>query len=343
MTIRTLSLLALAACAGDPTSSAIESASTDDCSQYELQGVGGANFNTVAVDPNILPLSRVGSVIADDQIHMLRMAADQGLHVLNKHIPAFMLFDDQGRPASILAGGFYQCATQADCQSYIDHVVHGYVLAGVPFLDRPEFHGTFATHSYEDLGAAQFADVSADYAIKITRWRVTGDVDPRPLIRAQWQTHARAEACHRGTLTQAHVLYSEAEHVIAEVTIGAKVDPGGPPYFVSTLGALAAQPPLNTVFDQLPWLTRIPPEVTDTYLVLTYWPGFADPGSWPNSPSTTPGGPLPEPFCGDGTCNTTVTDIETAASCPSDCAATCGNGVCDGGETDVTCAIDCPP
>jgi hypothetical protein len=63
----------------------------------------------------------------------------------------------------------------------------------------------------------------------------------------------------------------------------------------------------------------------------------------PNSASTSPGGPLPEPFCGDGACNTTATDVENATTCPADCAPTCGNGVCDGGETQDSCAIDCLP
>jgi hypothetical protein len=277
---------------------------------------------------------------------MLRMAKDAGLAVLNKHVPAFMLFDAHGAPASILAGGFYQCATQADCQHYLTDVIPNYVIDGVAFPDRPEFHGSFVGHSYEDLGAAQFADVSADFAIRITRWHVSSSIDPRPLLRALWATHTRDEACSRGTLAQAHLLYSAAEHVIAEVTIGEQVDPppGDPtPYFVDTLGALASQAPLDPVFDQLPGLTRIPPDVTDTYLVLTYWPGVTEPGRWPNSPSTAPGGPLPEPFCGDGSCNQTVTDGETHASCPADCVATCGNGVCDADESSTTCAIDCPP
>lgn len=345
MTLRTMSLLFLAACADPATeSAAVDDIARDRCAdsaRYELHGVGGANFNTLSVDPAILPLWQVGSVLADDQVHMLRMASDKGLTVLNKHVPALMVFDAQGNPASILAGGFYQCATQADCQGYLDHVVGEYTLDGVPFLARPEFHGSFIGHSYEDLGAAQFADVSSDYAIKITRWHIQGAVDPRPALRALWKAHTRSEACHRDTLTQAHLLYSATEHVVAEVTISKKVD--GDPYFVSTLGALAAQPPLEPIFDHLPGFQRLAPEGTDTYLVITYWPGALVPGRWPNSPSQTPGGPLPEPFCGDGTCNTTVTNVETAASCPTDCAATCGNGTCDAGETAVACAIDCRP
>ena len=341
-------LLATCGCTTDATTTT----TTDDiqlprCAlteRYELRGVGGANFNTLSVDPAILPLSQVGAVLAVDQIHMLRMAGDDGLAVLNKHVPAFMVFDAQGNPQSIEAGGFYQCATHADCQGYLDDVVAKYTLDGVPFLDRPEFHHSFSGHAYEDLGGAQFTEVTADYAIKIIRWHVGASIDPRPLLRVLWETYTRDQACKRG-LAQAHLLYSPTEHVVAEVTIGERVDPapGDPtPYFVETLGALAGQPPLDP-FDQIPWLTRIPPPVTDTYLVLTYWPGATDPSLWPNSPSTTPGGPLPEPFCGDGACNITATDVETAASCPADCAPTCGNGTCDPGEDGMTCAIDCPP
>jgi hypothetical protein len=351
-TMKTMAAAAMLAACADPTPPPSTSISTADVqgrctntSRYDLTGVGGANFNTLTVDPAILPLWQVGSVLADDQIHMLRMAEHAGLEVLNKHVPAFMMFDAQGNPASILAGGFYQCATLADCQGYLSQVVGQYVLDGVPFLDRPEFHHSFSGHAYEDIAAAKFADVTADYAIRIVRWSIPAGYDPRPLLRAAWRSSVRDTACQRG-LAQAHLLYSKAEHVIAEVTIGQKVTPapGDPtPYFVATLGALASQPPLQPVLDALPGVHRIPADVTDTYLVLTYWPGVTAPGSWPNSASTTPGGPLPEPFCGDGTCNTTATDAETAASCPSDCAPTCGNGVCDGGETEVDCAIDCGP
>lgn len=347
-----LAVTAGAACtdAGDPAAddtatSELQLPRCANTAADELRDVHGANFNTLTVDPAILPLSRVGSVIADDQIHMLRLAADDGLRVLDKHIPAFMIFDANGNPQQILAGGFYQCATQADCQGYLDDVVPNYVLGGVPFLQRPEFHGSFVGHSYEDVGAAQFADIGDDYAIRIQRWQIPVDVDPVPLMRATWLVATRDEACRRG-LSQAHVLYSAREHVIAEVTIANKVTPaaGDPtPYFVATLNALAAQSPLEPILDHLPGVVRLPPGVTDTYLVLTYWPGATQPGSWPNSPSVTPGGPLPEPFCGDGTCNTTTTDVETAASCPIDCAPTCGDGACDGGETAVTCAIDCAP
>ncbi|HVV87470.1 MAG TPA: hypothetical protein VHE35_30720 [Kofleriaceae bacterium] len=346
-------LLLLAGCAdaGDPTDDPTLSTSEADLSlsrcalsaRYELRDIGGANFNTLTVDPSILPLSKVGAVLADDQIHMLRMADSLGLRVRNKHVPAFLLTDAGGNPTSILAGGFYQCATREDCQGYLDEVIPHYALGGVPFLDRPEFHHSFAGHAYDDVGGAQFLDVDDGYAIRIQRWRVT--FDPRLLLRLAWLGHARQDACERG-LAQAHLLYSPTEHVVAEVTIGPKVTPppGDPtPYFAATYGALASQPPLVPALDSLPGVTRLPPELTDTYLVLTYWPGAEEPGLWPNSPSTTAGGPLPEPFCGDGACNTTATRAESAATCPADCAPTCGDGACDGGETDATCAIDCPP
>ncbi len=78
-------------------------------------------------------------------------------------------------------------------------------------------HHSFSGHAYDDLGAARFADVDRDYAIRIQRWQVS--FDPRLLLRLAWVGHARDEACARG-LSQAHILYSPTEHVIAEVTIG---------------------------------------------------------------------------------------------------------------------------
>ncbi len=314
-----------------------------DSARFELHGVGGANFNTLSVDTAILPMADVGKVLADDQIHMLRMAQNAGLHVLNKHVPAFVIFDGMGNVTSVESGGFYQCATEADCQGYLDQVIPNYVEDGVAFADRPEFHHSFQTHAYQVIGGAKFRDITDDYAIKITRWHVRQPKwNPRDLLALQWALHTRREACSRG-LAQAFLLWSEKEQVVAEVTIGTKVTPaqGDPtPYFVETLGALASQDVLDPIFDQLP-LDRVPPPVTDTYLVLTYWSGVYDPSRWPNSASTTPGGPLPEPYCGDGSCNQTVTDNENAQTCPVDCAPTCGNHVCDGGENGDTCAADC--
>jgi hypothetical protein len=341
-----IALLLLTGCQGPPPPSAVQ-APLDSCSntsQYELTGVGGAQFNTLAVDTSILPMWQVGRVLANDQIHMLRMAGQAGLHILNKHVPAFVIFGPDGNVVTVHSGGFYQCATLADCQGYLTNVVGQYRLDGTVFADRPEFHHSFQGHAYEVIGGAQFQDIPSDYAIKITRWQVTNpNIDPHGILSGLWQS-ARTEACQRGTLAQAHLLWSPTERVIAEVTIGDKIDAGGPaPYFVQTLGALASQPVLDPVLDNLPWLTRIPPQVTDTYLVLTYWPGPFDPSRWPNSPSAIPGGPMPEPFCGDGSCNTTVTHVENAANCPADCAPGCGNGACDPGESADTCAVDCLP
>jgi hypothetical protein len=317
-----------------------------DTSKYELSGVGGAQFNTLAVDTSILPMWEVGKVLANDQVHMLRMAQDAGLSVLNKHVPAFVLFDSGGNVTSVLSGGFYQCATYSDCQHYLTNVVGNYRLDGTLFAQRPEFHGSFRGHAYQVIGAAQFQDIPADYAIKITRWHVRPQGwDPSAFLAERWEHQSRDEACRRGTLAQAHLLWSPDERVIAEVTIGTKIDPpaGDPtPYFITTLGALAGQPILDPILDNLP-LDRIQPDVTDTYLVLTYWPGPFAPGRWPNSASTTPGGPLPEPFCGDGSCNTTVAHVEDATTCPIDCAPGCGDGVCAFGETADTCAVDCRP
>src|SRR5262249_8155522 len=123
-----------------------------DSARFELAGVGGANFNTLSVDTTILPMADVGKVLADDQIHMLRMAQNAGLPVLNKHVPAFVIFDDHGNVVSVESGGFYQCATEADCQGYLDQVIPNYIDDGVRFADRPEFHGSFKTHAYEVIG-----------------------------------------------------------------------------------------------------------------------------------------------------------------------------------------------
>jgi hypothetical protein len=319
----------------------------EDSGRYELEGVGGALFNTLAVDTAVLPLSRVGAVLANDQIHMLRMAQEAGLEIRNKHVPAFVIFGSGGNVVQVHSGGFYQCERLEDCQGYLTGVVARYRLDGTLFTDRPEFHGSFQGHAYQVIGGARFQEVSEDYAIKITRWRVRPDADlePAKLLRHLWKKSARAEACRRGTLAQAFLLWSEEEQVVAEVTIGVKIDPppGDPtPYFIATLGALAAQPVLDPILDSLP-LDRVPPPVTDTYLVLTYWPSAFAPSRWPNSASTTPGGPLPEPFCGDGSCNSTVAHAESNSSCPADCAPGCGDGICSPGETPDNCAIDCPP
>jgi hypothetical protein len=167
----------------------------------------------------------------------------------------------------------------------------------------------------------------------------------RAILSERWK-RSREEACRRGTLAQAHLLWSEKEQIVAEVTIGTKIDPrpGEPtPYFVSTLGALRSQEVLDTQLDGGA-LERLPPEdATDTYLVLTYWPGAFAPSRWPNSAATTTAGPMPEPFCGDGSCNTTAAHAEDASSCPADCAPGCGDGTCAGKETATTCAVDCRP
>jgi hypothetical protein len=257
-----------------------------------------------------------------------------------------MIFDDQGKPSQILSGGFYQCASLADCQGYLDEVIPNYRLDGVAFPDRPEFHGSFQGHAYEVLGAAQFRPVTDDYALRIIRWQITtSNTDAlRTELTARW--HAmRNDACRRGTLAQAHLLWSEAEQVVAEVLVGVKEDaPAGSPepYFQATLADLASAPALGPSMAGLP-LELIPPQVTDTYLAITYWPSAFAPSLWLNSPSTTPGGPLPEPFCGDGSCNTTAAHVENAETCPADCLPTCGNGVCDPGESASTCAVDCLP
>jgi hypothetical protein len=346
-----LLLLFAGGCEHDPQIAAVARAplgalDCSDTSRYQLTGVGGAQFNTVAVDTSILPMWEVGKVLANDQVHMLRMAGDAGLSVLNKHVPAFVIFDGAGNVTTVHSGGFYQCATLSDCQHYLSDVVGNYRLDGTLFKDRPEFHGSFQGHPYEVIGAAQFQDIPADYAIKITRWHVRdGGPNPRSMLQGLWN-QARLAACQRGTLAQAHLLWSEAEQVIAEVTIGVRVDPapGDPtPYFVTTLGALAGQAVLDPVLDHLPWLERVAPAVTDTYLVLTYWPSTFAPSRWPNSPSSTPMGPLPEPFCGDGSCNTTVTHVENGSNCPSDCAPGCGDGSCTPDESADTCAVDCRP
>jgi hypothetical protein len=331
--------LLLACSAVGPTETQAALDVCDNAAQFELAGVGGANFNTLYVDTAILPMSQVGRVLANDQIHMLRMANQQGLHVLNKHVPAFVIFGPDGNVVTVHAGGFYQCATLGDCQHYLTDVVGQYRLDGTLFNDRPEFHHSFQGHAYQVIGGAQFQDIPSDYAIKVTRWQVTNpNIDPSGMLHGLWQS-GRQTACQRGTLAQAFLLWSPDERVVAEVTIGDRID--GMPYFISTLGALASQPVLDPVLDNLPWLSRIPPPVTDTYLVLTYWPGAFDPSRWPNSLSQ--GGPLPEPFCGDGSCNTTINNVENAANCPADCAPTCGNGACDPGESADTCAVDCLP
>jgi TolB protein len=54
-------------------------------------------------------------------------------------------------------------------------------------------------------------------------------------------------------------------------------------------------------------------------------------------------GAVPQPVCGDGTCNGT----ETCSSCPADCGVcppptpVCGDGICNGQETCSTCSDDC--
>ncbi len=330
-----------------PVASAHSELTSLDCAQseqYELGGVGGALFNTLAVDTAVLPMSQVGKTLANDQIHMLRAAGDAGLSIVDKHVPAFVIFDETGNVTQVHSGGFYQCATLGDCQRYLTEVVAAYRLDGTLFTDRPEFHGSFSGHAYRVIGAAQFQPVSDDYAIKITRWRIRppSKWNPEAFLAQRWRSAIREEACRRGTLAQAHLLWSAEEQVVAEVTIGVKIDASPAPYFLQTLGALAGQPVLDPLFDSVP-LERLTPAVTDTYLVLTYWPSALGPGRWPNSPSATPGGPLPEPYCGDGSCNTTVTHVEDALSCPIDCAPTCGNGLCDGGETPDSCAVDCRP
>ncbi|MDC3962262.1 hypothetical protein KEG38_51060 [Polyangium jinanense] len=345
-----VSCAALAGCVGGAEEALVGEAraalgppSCEDAARYELRDVGGAQFNNITLDPSILPLADVGKVLANDQVHMLRAAAENGLHVLNKHVPAFFIFDDQGNVSQIRAGGFYQCATLLDCQGYISEVVANYRLDGVLFVDRPEFNHSFQGHAYEVLGGAQFRPLTDDYAIKITRWQITTTQTHalRANLTARWNSRMRETACRRGTLAQALLLWSDAEQVVAEVVIGVKRNEP-PPYFEATLAGLASEPVLDPDMDALP-LVRIPPDVTDTYFVLTYWPGAFEPSLWLNSPSTTPDGPLPEPFCGDGSCNTTAANVENVATCPADCLATCGNGSCDPGESAVTCAVDCLP
>jgi hypothetical protein len=329
------------------TSAALTAPDCADSARHELAGVGGALFNFLTADTAVLPMWQVGSVLANDQVHMLRMAEDADLAVLDKHVPALPVFDATGQVVAVHAGGFYQCATLEDCQGYLTEVVGKYQLDGTPFVGRPEFRGSFEGHAYAVIGAAKFREIAANHAIKIRRWRVRSPAQWRPveLLRQRWTQHIREEACRRGTLAQAHLLWSEEEQVIAEVTIGVKITPpaGDPtPYFLATLGALAEQPGLDPLFDHLP-LERLAPPATDVYLVLTYWPGAFELSRWPNSASQTPGGPLPEPFCGDGSCNTTVSHAEDATTCPVDCAPGCGDGVCAADEEPTTCAVDCPP
>src|SRR5262245_41458547 len=87
-----------------------------DChhaAQYEKSGVEGALFNTLAVDVSLLPMWAVGKTLANDQIHMLRSAEDAGLAVIDKHVPAFVIFNEVGEVVTVHSGGFYTCATLA--------------------------------------------------------------------------------------------------------------------------------------------------------------------------------------------------------------------------------------
>jgi len=313
---------------------------------YELQGVHGAALNQLRVNLNLLPSSEVGHTLANDQIHMMRMAEGLGLNIESKHVPALLGGN------YVYSGGIYLfIGDQADAQSYLDNVVSsGYALydpeAGeyIQFAQRPEFEGTADLHAMKVLGAARFLPLDQHYAIKVTEWHLA-QVGPvqELLLRLLWHANLRRTACERG-LAEALLLYNAQAHRLVEVLYSDKVeDP--PSYFEATLNNLYAQPPLLPLFDS--WFSK--QGLPYLRLVLTIWPGTYEPSYWPNSLSATPGGFLPEPECGDGSCNTTATHSEDAVSCPSDCALGNGNFVCTSNEAPTprfgvnACAHDCLP
>src|SRR5262245_24128457 len=80
--------------------------------RYELPGVHGAALNQLRVNLNLLPFADVGHTLANDQIHMMRMAEELGLSIESKHVPAFL----DGN--YVYSGGIYLfIGDQADAQS----------------------------------------------------------------------------------------------------------------------------------------------------------------------------------------------------------------------------------
>lgn len=336
--------------------------------RYEIPGVHSAALNQLRVNLNLLPFPEVGHTLANDQIHMMRMAEELGLDIESKHVPALL------NDPYVYSGGIYLFrGGQGAAQSYLDNVVSsGYALydpvAGqsIPFVQRPEFEGTADLHAMKVLGAARFLPLEQHHAIKVTTWHLP-QVSPvqELLLRLLWHTTLRRSACEHG-LAEALLLYNAQEHRLVEVLYSAKVEAPPLPYFVATLNSLAAQAPLLPLFNT--WFSN---QGFYLRLVLTIWPGTYEPSHWPNSASATAGGPLPEPQCGDGSCNTTATASEDYASCPSDCPSdhgdfvctsdeaptpragvsavahdclpTCNDGAntCDAGENAVNCPADC--
>jgi hypothetical protein len=131
---------------------------TVHCTQswlYELPGVRGSALNQLRVNLDLLPFSEVGHTLANDQIHMMRMAEELGLTIESKHVLAFL----DGN--YVYSGGIYLfIGGKVDAQSYLDNVVSsGYALYDpttgqyVQFADRPEFEGTADLHAMKVLGA----------------------------------------------------------------------------------------------------------------------------------------------------------------------------------------------
>jgi hypothetical protein len=269
------------------------------------------------------PLGQVAPVIERDRMYM---AEQRGMQ--RKQIP--MAFDNQ--TGNLFSGGRYLFDTQSDAVRYKAWVENDFILDGIHFLDRPYFLNPDC-HAWRVIGAHNFKDLTKQVIMRTERWSVP-EANQKQALKQIW-SQLLANAAQRG-LTGVWLTYNKEEQLAQIVYFADRVVPQDPyvPDFAS-LGALAAAPPLGSIFDNQTGWTRT---FDRTQWVLTVWFPFVlgdngQPSLWPNSP------PLPEAYIGDGVCE--VSRGENHINAPGDCGPTAGNGVCDAGENTQNTPGDC--
>jgi hypothetical protein len=271
--------------------------------------------------PGVLPASGVPTVTERDRMYM---AARPGM--VNKHLPIRLPEGEGGR---FYSGGRYLFDTVEHAAEYKAFVVDGgFVLDGVPFLERPYIIEPDC-HAWTVLGARDFGGDASHALVRTERWLLP-EGDARQKLEEKWGALVR-EAQARG-LTGVWLLYSPGERLASVVAYARKGTQAGPPDFES-LSALERAPSFGEVLG----LEASARTFDRAHFVLSIWYPFAPgdhgrPSLWPNSP------PLPMPTEDDGLCD--VSRGETHQTSPKDCPLSCGNALAEPGENNVNCPGD---
>src|SRR6185312_2723446 len=111
-----------------------------------------------------LPFPEVPPIIERDR---MLMAGQPG--IITKHLPIAL----DPSTGNILSGGRYLFDTFDHAQAYADFVLHGYVLDGVQFVQRPYFLD-HACYPWRVVGARELASIEYQVIVRTERFQYTG-------------------------------------------------------------------------------------------------------------------------------------------------------------------------